>query len=105
MVWSIKTQEVRAGGFNLKFTEDANTVSLTVSTGTYGKRLTFQRDGDIISIIPAGVLAGEPVQHNPLLPGEINAKAQADAAARAARNNPIDARNSTIDKENPLDQG
>jgi hypothetical protein len=70
-LFSIKSQEVRAGGFTLRFgshDDDSNTCYLQVNGATEGQQLVFQRDGDVLRVQPLatgpalGVLPGEPLK-------------------------------------------
>lgn len=54
-MFSIKDQEVRAGGFTLRFgshSDDSNTCYVQVTGATEGQQITFQRDGEALAIAP-----------------------------------------------------
>lgn len=53
--WAIKPQEIRAGGFTLRFgahDDSSNTCYLQVSGTTEGQQITFNRDGEVLKIMP-----------------------------------------------------
>ena len=54
-LWSIKAQEIRAGGFTLRFgahDDDSDTCYLQVNGATEGQHIMFSRDGEVLSIKP-----------------------------------------------------
>jgi hypothetical protein len=54
-LWSIKAQEIRAGGFTLRFgahDDASDTCYLQVNGATEGQHIMFSRDGEVLSIKP-----------------------------------------------------
>lgn len=84
-MWSVKAQEIIAGGFTLRFgshNDEKGTQFLTVTGRNEAHTLLFNQAGDILSVQPVKH-PGEPHQENPLAPPAAQEQAARDAKLRA----------------------